>query len=121
MAKKMCKAPGCVNYREEGSNYCLKHRDREVDWWKKFPDTPWNDLYRSPEWIELRREVLNEQPTCPCGAKATEVHHIIPHRGNLELFFNKDNLIGLCHKCHCIETSKEIKERRNERRIEEDY
>ena len=113
MAKKMCKAPGCVNYREEGSNYCSKHQDREVNWWDKIPDSPWSYLYRTKKWFTLRDEVLEEQPFCRCGQPATEVHHIIPHRGNLELFYDRDNLTSICHKCHVSETSKEIKERQN--------
>ena len=28
------------------------------------------------------------------------VHHIIPHEGDLELFYNPANLRAVCWKCH---------------------
>ena len=31
---------------------------------------------------------------------ATVVDHIIPHRGNMELFWDRDNWDSLCAPCH---------------------
>ena len=35
------------------------------------------------------------------------VDHIIPHKGNLELFWDEDNLQALCKPCHDRKTAKE--------------
>jgi 5-methylcytosine-specific restriction endonuclease McrA len=71
-------------------------------------------LYNTTAWRKLRKEVLKEQPVCTkCGADTKlEVHHIIPPRGNEELFFDRDNCVTVCQSCHRILTSKEIRERK---------
>lgn len=38
---------------------------------------------------------------------ATVVDHIIPHRGNEELFWDEDNWQGLCKRCHDRKTWRE--------------
>ena len=40
-------------------------------------------------------------------APATCVDHIIPHRGNVELFWKRDNWQGLCDTCHSRKTVEE--------------
>ena len=35
-----------------------------------------------------------------CRAAATLVDHIKPHRGDMELFWNRDNWQPLCTQCH---------------------
>jgi 5-methylcytosine-specific restriction protein A len=56
-------------------------------------------------WRKARIAYLIAHPLCvECSAEgrveqAVIVDHIIPHRGNRELFWNKNNWQGLC-KCH---------------------
>ena len=38
---------------------------------------------------------------------ATVVDHIVPHKGNLELFWAESNLQALCKSCHDRKTTKE--------------
>jgi 5-methylcytosine-specific restriction protein A len=38
---------------------------------------------------------------------ATEVDHIIPHKGDMKLFWDSDNWQGLCKSCHSKKTAKE--------------
>ncbi len=38
---------------------------------------------------------------------ATEVHHLIPHRGNIDLFLGSP-LESLCKSCHSRKTSEEF-------------
>ena len=38
---------------------------------------------------------------------ATVVDHIVPHKGNLELFWDEGNLQTLCKQCHDSKTVKE--------------
>jgi 5-methylcytosine-specific restriction protein A len=57
--------------------------------------------------------VLSRNPLCvECERQgritpATVVDHIIPHKGNLELFWDEDNLQALCKPCHDRKTAKE--------------
>lgn len=56
------------------------------------------------KWRAARATFLEQNPTClRCGAPATIVDHIIPHRGDLTkrgLFWNRRNWQPLCKPCH---------------------
>lgn len=82
----------------------------------------WHDLYRLPIWKDrLRPNQLAAEPFCrECWkqrrerVRATDVDHIIPHRGSMKLFTDPGNLQSLCHSCHSIKTAAE-KSARNRR------
>jgi 5-methylcytosine-specific restriction protein A len=63
-------------------------------------------LYNSREWREGRIEHLREHPCCKrCDVEglvteATIVDHKIPHQGNPELFFDRDNWESMCKPHH---------------------
>ena len=66
-------------------------------------------IYNDKRWRGrhgLRRQVLNAQPLCVrCLEQqrvrlATVVDHIVPHRGNQALAFDKTNLRAVCKTCH---------------------
>ena len=72
-------------------------------------------LYRTDRWQRLRRRVLSEQPFCAmreqrerCRLVATEVDHIMPHRGDRRLFFDRANLQPMCRSCHAQKTAREV-------------
>lgn len=58
------------------------------------------------KWQKARKGYLNKHPLCVrCQAKgiytqATVVDHIIPHRGDKNLFWERSNWQALCKKCH---------------------
>ncbi|NKB83091.1 HNH endonuclease [Brucella grignonensis] len=52
------------------------------------------------EWREARALFLQAFPKCRCGEPATVVDHIIPHKGNMKLFWNRANWQPLCEHCH---------------------
>ena len=125
MLKKICKAPGCTRLVDfySGNKYCIEHqaleaRDKERRFIFNEPDHgQWDEMYNSPKWRELRARQLKEEPYCQiCGSKATEVHHLTPHRGNWDLFLDPQNIISICHDCHMRETHKESDERKKQRR-----
>lgn len=71
-------------------------------------------LYNTAGWKTLRISTLQIRGgLCEyCTAKnivkpATEVDHIIPHRGNLNLFYDSTNLQILCKECHADKTRVE--------------
>jgi 5-methylcytosine-specific restriction protein A len=67
-------------------------------------------LYRTQAWKVLRRQVLLESAhrcaTQGCAAKASVVDHIRPHRGESDLFFDRDNLQAMCKPCHDRKTAR---------------
>ena len=58
--------------------------------------------YGTKEWREPRRIALVRYPICTrCEHKSSViVDHKIPHKGDRQLFFDGNNLTGLCKKCH---------------------
>jgi 5-methylcytosine-specific restriction protein A len=58
--------------------------------------------YYTKEWRALRRDQLEAEPLCRfCraagrGSPANTADHVIPHRGNPDLFFDPANLQSLC-------------------------
>lgn len=61
----------------------------------------------STQWDKAARGYLGRHPYCAmCAAEgkqvlATVVDHIIPHRGDSRLFWDKSNWAGLCDTHHC--------------------
>lgn len=60
------------------------------------------------KWQQARVTWLNEHPLCAdhlrrgLVAAATVVDHIVPHRGDLSLFWDRKNWQSLCADCHDI-------------------
>ncbi|MDY8107761.1 HNH endonuclease [Fulvimarina sp. 2208YS6-2-32] len=55
----------------------------------------------NPAWQKESAEFRRANPSCRrCGAPATLVDHIEPHRGNMKLFWNRANWQPLCTPCH---------------------
>lgn len=65
------------------------------------------------KWREARIIFLRRHPLCEhckyegIRTPATEVDHIIPHKGDLKSFWNKMNWMGLCKSHHSRKTAKE--------------
>ena len=70
-------------------------------------------LYSTKAWAALRKEALTRDgyrcQHAGCGVmlqpgrnKPTSavVHHVTPHKGDMELFYNIDNLQSVCWSCH---------------------
>lgn len=52
-------------------------------------------------WRAARHDYLTAHPYCAmCGNPATTVDHVIPHRGDRALFWNRANWQPLCARCH---------------------
>jgi 5-methylcytosine-specific restriction protein A len=64
-------------------------------------------------WQMASRAFLIEHPLCVrCEARgkispATVTDHMIPHRGNARLFWDRDNWQALCKRCHDRKTVME--------------
>lgn len=64
-------------------------------------------------WQKFRESFLRKNPLCVACRKAgivkeaTEVDHIVPHRGDMKLFWDtKNNVQGLCKNHHSAKTAR---------------
>ncbi len=69
-------------------------------------------LYGS-RWQKARAGYLSHHPLCIEHERqgqyiqATVVDHIVPHKGNMVLFWDSDNWQPLCEACHDSKTARE--------------
>ena len=110
---KPCAYPGCPELTE--GRYCEKHA-REDD---RARGTATQRGY-DERWRKARTFYLKRHPLCVgCVDEgritpATVVDHIIPHKGNKELFWDESNWQALCASCHSRKTMKETKGIKND-------
>jgi 5-methylcytosine-specific restriction endonuclease McrA len=87
--------------------------NKVIERWRTPEATEYRKLYQTKQWQQLRRRVLlRDGYRCQhkqCGAllkrgrtdaRSAVVHHIIAHKGDLDLFFDYNNLVSTCWKCH---------------------
>lgn len=111
-----CKKPGCGKLTKE--SYCEAHRSLV----KKAPrreSAEWHNWYNLPIWKDsLRPAQLIGDPFCAVCRKAgqrtraTVVDHVIPFRGDWDLFVDPKNHQSLCKRHHDQKTAKEQAERK---------
>lgn len=52
-------------------------------------------------WVKYRIRFLHHNPQCYCCPnKSNIIDHIVPHKGNPELFWDITNFIPVCTTCH---------------------
>lgn len=77
----------------------------------------WRRLYKRSAYRKRRAQFMTMHPLCAvCGEPATDLDHIVPHKGNLKLFWDVNNWQSLCHRCHSKKTMKEVNNTIAERR-----
>ena len=66
--------------------------------------------YSTARWRKARQWFLAVNPLCKqCELEgyttgATEVDHVVPHRGDVTLFWDSGNWSALCRSCHSKKT-----------------
>ena len=106
-AMKPCSYPGCPELVYRGR--CEQHAEAPRQEYQRDPER--QRLY-DRKWQARRRRQLAAYPWCADCLKdgiytpATDVHHVIPHRGNVSVF-NSSPLQSLCHPCHTKHTNAE--------------
>lgn len=113
-APKPCKNPGCRLLTSSGA-YCTDHaklKQKQVEA-RRESSAKRGYGYR---WQQVSKGFLRAHPLCQCpdcleGVKqlkpATVVDHIIPHRGDMNLFWNRNNWQAMAKECHDRKTAKE--------------
>ena len=99
--KVSCRHPGCPELVDAGKKYCEKHKPLHPEEIRSAASRGYGRA-----WQKASRQYLAAHPLCvKCMAegrytKATVVDHIKPHRGDRELFWDRDNWQALCKRCH---------------------
>ena len=110
-AKRPCAYPGCPELVPKG--YCAHHADQAS---QKRHDAKRPNAHRrgyTRRWAKAARAYLDENPLCVECKKggqvvaATQVDHIVDHKGDATLFWDQDNWQSLCHSCHSRKTARE--------------
>ena len=103
-----CRHPSCPKLVPKGKKYCDEHAALHPE--ENRPAAPRGYDAR---WRKARRRYLEKHPLCAECAKhgryvrATDVDHIVPHRGDPALFWDENNWQPLCHSCHSQKTRRE--------------
>ena len=106
--RKPCAHPGCSALVEAGRKYCDMHRSMHPEEVRSAESRGYGS-----RWRKVRKMYLNQHPLCVMClkegkyVKATDVDHIIAHRGNPELFWDQSNWQSLCHSHHSRKTNAE--------------
>ena len=102
--KCICRYPGCGALVGGGGGYCVRHS-------KSYEKERGSAAERGYDarWRKARLSFLRDNPICnDCRDElATVVDHIIPHKGNLDLFWDQENWQPLCKRCHDRKTVRE--------------
>ena len=103
-----CRHPGCAALVPYGKKYCEAHRALHPEEARSAGSRGYGRA-----WQKARKRYLEAHPLCAeCMkegkyVKATDVDHIVPHRGDSVLFWDQSNWQPLCHRHHSIKTRNE--------------
>lgn len=103
--KRPCRHPGCPNLSD--GVYCDQHR-------RQYSRESAAARGYDSRWQKARTLFLKKSPLCAeClrGKKltlATVVDHILPHRGDMRLFWEESNWQPLCKACHDRKTGSSL-------------
>lgn len=111
-ASKPCGQPGCPKLVESG--YCDKHRNAREKRDRERRGTAASRGY-GYRWQKARLAYLKRHPLCECPQckaeellrPATVVDHIVPHKGDMKVFWDSSNWQAMCKECHDRKTAKE--------------
>lgn len=123
----LCAYPGCHSPVPRGNRYCERHkeagarRDAEAKAKaakrreQKRVQIAGNSNARgyTYRWKKLRDRFIAQHPYCEeCFRQgkivmATDIDHIVPHKGDRSLLYDERNLQALCHECHSRKTVTE--------------
>lgn len=106
-AYRECRAPLCPNYASDRTGYCQEHRQNAAQ--RPAFIHAVARLQTCARFRRLRHSFLVRHPVCNiCHREpATELDHIVPHRGILGLFWDQRNWQGACATCHGRKTQRE--------------
>jgi len=107
-----CPEPGCSALT--GGGRCARHRRVQQAALEQDRASSHERGY-TRAWQRARGAYLREHPLCECAEHvgrddapaATVVDHIRPHRGDRELFWDRDNWRAMAKPCHDRKTARQ--------------
>jgi 5-methylcytosine-specific restriction protein A len=119
----ICAWPGCFAAVPISDRYCDRHetkgaaRDAEQKARREQRRTERRGSSSARgygyAWAKAAQAFLKRHPLCAeCErtglvTAASCVDHIVPHKGNKDLFWDRSNWQPLCHNCHSKKTARE--------------
>ena len=108
-----CRFPLCPNPAVKGG-YCTQHQHLAREDARRTDERRGSARERgyTTAWDKARAAFLRQHPICEECARqgrltpATVVDHIVPHRGNRQRFWDRDNWQALCSACHAAKTAR---------------
>jgi 5-methylcytosine-specific restriction protein A len=117
---RVCKFPGCKRLNQDISGFCEVHREeglaREEDRLravKRKADAKRGTAHQrgySEAWRRAREGFLRKHPLCVECLKfgiympATVVDHSVPHKGDMDIFWDSSLWVPLCKRHHDAKT-----------------
>ena len=111
-APRPCTYPACGVLVRDGTGRCDRHKRVEARQLDQQRGTAHERGY-GYRWQQAREGYLRSHPLCVAHERkgqvvpATVVDHIIPHRGDMSLFWERSNWQPLCKPCHDFKTATE--------------
>jgi len=109
---RQCVVPTCQNFAEPGSSRCADHGRQQQRLYDADRGTSTERGYDA-RWRRARASYLRIHPLCAECTKlgiskaAVVVDHIIPHRGDEDLFWDTRNWQPLCIEHHNAKSARE--------------
>ena len=97
----------CDKHALAGSQYCAEHSRPPEEQRSKFAEE-YRHLYNNARWRRLRKIILARDPICVVCERspATVADHKKDHKGDISLFYDPENLRGVCKECHDKKTGR---------------
>ena len=79
---------------------------------RRYAKTKWN-AHNTPEWRQASKEFIKENPLCvECLEESVYepsrvTDHVIPYKGDMDLFWDRSNWQALCFMHHNRKTARE--------------
>lgn len=113
-APKPCTYPGCGVLVRDGSSRCEQHKRAERKQFERYRGSARKRGY-TWAWEKASKAFLAKPENVLCRSclkrgeytASAVVDHIIPHKGNMALFWDRSNWQGLCKCCHDRKTATE--------------
>jgi 5-methylcytosine-specific restriction protein A len=109
-----CRYSRCPQLTDDKTGYCDAHRQQVQRQYDRERGSA-NERGYDYHWQQYSKHYLMEHPLCAlCAKKAPPVikaseciDHIIPHRGDYNLFWNRNNHQPACLECNSVKAATE--------------
>lgn len=110
--KRPCNKVGCRNLTDR--TYCPEHEQQYKHEKERYRKSAYERGYDS-KWQRASKRFLQHNPLCACddckqlpvALPAEVTDHIVPHKGDMQLFWDPNNWQPMNKRCHDRKTVRE--------------